>query len=124
MEFKFNFFTKFIKGSLKYNKNIEKYFFNDLIKQNLCKKELISENRYSNEYEIYYCNNTKNVNDIIKNFPNLYFIQKNKGLIFSFTYKDLFKIFNDKIYFMIIFPYNPSLTRSFNWDIGEINIFK
>ena len=124
MEFKFNFFTKFIKGSIKYNKNIEKIFFDDLIQQNLCKKELISENRYSNEYEIYYCNNTIYVNDKIKNFPNLYFIQKNKGLIFSFTYKDLFKIFNDKIYFMIIFPYNPHLSKSFNWDIGEIFLSK
>ena len=119
-EVKFNFFSKFIKGSVEFKENVEKSFFDQLIKLKLCKKELISENRESYEYEIYYCNNTKLVNKHIKSFPKLDFIQKHKGLVFSFTYKDLFKQFDNKIYFMIIFRFYKYATSTSVWEVGEI----
>ena len=124
IELKFNFFSKFIKGSVAYNKNIRECFFHELIKLNLCKNEIISENRYSNQYEIYYCNNSKFVKQHIKYFPKLNFIHKGSGLVFTFTYKDLFKQFEDKIYFMIIFNYNKYITRSLYWEMGEIFLSK
>ena len=124
IDVKFNFFSKFIKGSQLYLKKIEQYFFNELINLNECKKELISENRYSNQYDIIFCNNTKIIENKIKNFPNLHFIQRNRNLNFTLTYKDLFKSLNDKLYFMVIFPYNPYIIGSVNWEVGEIFLSK
>ena len=122
IELKFDFSSKFIKGSEKYNKNIENCFFKELINLNLCEKELVIENKYSYEYEMYVCNNTKNVEEQIKKFPTLYFVKRNESLVFIFTYKDLFKLFNDRLYFMVIF--NNDKKNSSIWEIGEIFLLK
>ena len=91
---------------------------------NLCKKEIISENKYANKYEIYSCNNTFLIKEKIKNFPTLYFTIKSESLNFTFTYNDLFKLFDNKLYFLIIFPIKGPITFSNEWFIGEIFLKK
>ena len=54
----------------------------------------------------------------------MHFIQRNRNLNFTLTYKDLFKSLNDKLYFMVIFPYNPYIIGSVNWEVGEIFLSK
>ena len=122
IETNYDFFSKFIKGTNKYKEKIEKLFFEELMNDNLCRKELISENKYTNKYDIYSCNNTNFLKDKIKNFPSLNFTIKSENLIFCFTYNDLFKIFDDRFYFMIIFPNGRD--QSSQWSIGEIFISK
>ena len=91
---------------------------------NLCKKEIISENKKDNKYEIYSCNNTFLIKEKIKNFPTLYFTIKSESLNFTFTYNDLFKLFDNKLYFLIIFPIKGPITFSNEWFIGEIFLKK
>jgi hypothetical protein len=124
IEINIDFYSKFIKGSKKYKEKIEKLFFNELTNMNLCKKEIISENKYANKYEIYSCNNTYLIKEKIKNFPTLYFTIKSESLNFTFTYNDLFKLFDNKLYFLIIFPIKGPITFSNEWFIGEIFLKK
>ena len=72
-----DFNSKFIKGSNKYNEEINEIFFSHLIKDNLCKKENITENKYNNKYIIYYCINSNTIKEKIKTFPSLSFTIKN-----------------------------------------------
>ena len=120
IEANIDFFSKFIKGTDKYKEKIEILFFKDLINENICKKEIIFENKYVNKYEIYSCNNTNVIREKIKQFPELYLTIKSDNLKFIFTYKDLFKLFDNKLYFLIIFPFLTSK----NWYIGEIFLNK
>ena len=119
-----DFNSKFIKGSNKYNEEINEIFFSHLIKDNLCKKENITENKYNNKYIIYYCINSNTIKEKIKTFPSLSFTVKNYNLTFILTYKDLFKVFENKIYFMIIFPKNNNIELLHRWLLGEIFISK
>ena len=124
IEIQFDFFSKFIKGSKNYKEIIQKIFFDELIKENLCTKEIISENKYTYKYEIYSCNKTTIIKEKIINFPSLYLTIKSDNLYFIFTYNDLFKDFGDKLYFMIIFPIDGFNSRSDQWLIGEIFLNK
>ena len=99
----FSLTNGFIRGTNPYKKEIDKIFFNDLINKNLCKMEYIEENVYINQYFIYSCNNNKEIENEMKEFPSLIFEIKSKNLTFILTYKDLFKNFQDRIYFMVIF---------------------
>lgn len=121
----FHFNAKFIRGSSKFNNQIKSIFFDDLIKQNLCKCEIISENKYIFEYEIYSCNNTEIIRDSIKTFPKLEFVDKIHDIIFSLDYTDLFQFFEEKnlFYFMVIFRTNY-LFQTDAWLIGEIFLKK
>ena len=124
MECNFDFSSKFIKGTHKYEEFIEKVYFEQLINDNLCEKELISENKNLNNYNIYSCNNTNIIKEKLKNFPILNFTIKNDNLFFGITYNDLFKSFGDRLYFMIIFPNNKYREESIQWSIGEIFLKK
>ena len=119
VECNFDFFSKFIKGTKKYNEKINEFFFDKLSNKNLCDKKEISENQGINRYEIYSCNNTNYIQEKIKEFPTLNFTIKSDNIFFTLTYKDLFKLFNDRLYFIIIFPINKYVDRS-SWLIGEI----
>ena len=120
VEINFDFSSKFIKGSHKFEEKIEKLFFEQLINENLCKKELISENKYTNKYNIYSCNNTNKIKEKIKIFPTINFTIKSDNLLFCLQYNDLFKSFENKLYFMIIFPNDLYREKSNQWSIGEI----
>ena len=123
----FNILSSYIIGSKNYENKIKEQFFDDVIKLSLCKSENIKDNLYRlNNMTIYSCDNNDSVfNNYIKNFPNLYFIKNDQGLIFTFTYKDLFKIINNRWYFMVIFYENKQdSTSNIIWTMGEIFLRK
>ena len=130
IQLNFDFNSKFIKGSKNFNKKIKKFFFDELIENNLCKNETVSENKYIFNYEIYSCYNNSIIREKIKKFPKLNFINKNSNIIFSFDYNDLFQIFPDKnknqnlFYFMIIFRTDKYNFLTNTWLIGEIFLKK
>ena len=78
----------------------------------------MKENIYLTDFFVFSCQNTYEVDDYIKSFPSLYFELPN-DLKFVFTYKDLFKLFNDRLYFMIIFKIEAILAFSPKWIMGE-----
>lgn len=114
----------FIKGSSLYRKEIEKIFFMELIKKNLCKVEHIEENVYYNLYFIYSYENNKDMEEKIKSFPSLIFEVKTNNLTFIFNYKDLFKIYNNRLYFMIIFREEKYISYTPRWTMGDIFLRK
>ena len=124
LEFDFN--SKFIKGSNDLNDKLISIFFDELIEQNLCKNEIISENKGIFPYEIYSCINNEIVNEKIKQLPQLNFIDKKSNITFSFDYKDLFQLFPDKniFYFMIIFRIEKYVFLTDTWTVGEIFLKK
>ena len=80
-----------------YKEIIDRFFFKDMIKENKCKEG------QTKDYIFYYCDKNKAEDDIKNNFPNLYFDMKQFHKVFVLTYEDLFKVKNDKIYFLIYF---------------------
>lgn len=124
VEIQISFTSGFIKGTHLYRKEIENYFFEDLINKELCKIEYLSENLYTNEYFIYSCNNNKNVIEIIKSFPSLYLEIKTMNLTFVFTHKDLFRTFQNRIYFLIAFMDEKFSSFSSKWYFGDIFLRK
>ena len=124
VEIQINFTSGFIKGTDLYRKEIEKVFFEELINEELCKVEYINENLYTNNYYIYSCNNGKKALDKINNFPNLYLEVKTQNLKFIFTYKELFKEFKNRIYFLIAFGDDKYYTQSSKWHFGDIFLRK
>ena len=108
------------------NDKLISIFFDELIEQNLCKNEIISENKGIFPYEIYSCINNEIVNEKIKQLPQLNFIDKRSNITFSFDYKDLFQLFPDKniFYFMIIFRIEKYVFLTDTWTVGEIFLKK
>ena len=119
IQFKISFVNGFIIGTSTYKKKIEKAFFNDLMKNNLCKLDIIEDNINSGEFIVYSCENNQEINKKIESFPNLYFEIKLNDLIFIFTYKDLFKVFNNRLYFLIIFKNVEFSTSGHIWTFGD-----
>ena len=125
VDLKFSLVSGFIKGSSLYRKEIDKIFFSELIKNNLCNVDLLDENVFPNEYYVYSCENNKEMNENIKSFPSLSFEIKTNNLTFNFTYNELFKVFNDRLYFMIIFRYQKySSSYLHSWTMGDIFLRK
>ena len=120
IQFKISLVNGFIIGTSTYKKKIEKAFFNGLINENLCKIDVIEDNINSGEFFVYSCDNNGVMNKKIESFPNLYFEIKINDLIFNFTYKDLFKVFNDRLYFLIIFKNVEFATSGHIWTFGDI----
>ena len=87
-----------IKGPFEYEEQIEKDFFYDYIKDNICKK-INFERKYffvcKKEYK-YLLENT---------FPSLYFYSKELEYMFIFTFQDLFIEQKDYLIFSIYFDY-------------------
>ena len=97
---KFSLDINLIEGSTDYLDKIENEFFNNLYNKSICLKERIKSEKNGLYYMIT-CN--KNYYNEIKKFPTLYFYSNELEYIFELTYKDLFAINGDKIFFMIIF---------------------
>ena len=115
-----SFSSGFIKGSSSFRDEIKKIFFEELFKKNLCTEEYLEENLYIATHIVYSCNNTKEVQEQIKSFPTLYFEIKQNNLTFIFTYKELFSLFNERIYFLINFK-DGNYT---DWKMGDIFLRK
>ena len=114
---KFN--SEFIKGTLQYRNIIESVFFNELIKANICRTDYIEKN-LNDKFYIYSCEHNTLTMEKLKSFPTLYFEMKDYNLVFLFNYKELFKVHNNTIYFLIYFVGD---TYS-NWELGEIFLRK
>ena len=114
---KFN--SEFIKGTLQYRNIIESVFFNELIKANICRTDYVEKN-LNDKFYIYSCENNTLTMEKLKSFPTLYFEMKDYNLVFLFNYKELFKVHNNTIYFLIYFDGD---TYS-NWELGEIFLRK
>ena len=103
-----------IEGTTGYEEHIKEDFFNKLFGINQCFIEVIDE------YKIIYCDKTA-INYIQKYFPTLKFCFKEQyGMCFDFTYKDLFKEKNGKLFFLIIFN-KSSMDR---YTLGQIFLKK
>ena len=105
-----------IIGTKEYKEIIDNIFFNELISQNICKKDIIELNNTQNYY-VYNCDLYKTN---IKNFPKLIFISKNFMLNFEFSYTDLFIKLNSKYYFLIMFKTNDTKKGTKDiWVLGQ-----
>jgi len=113
------FTSQFIKGTSQYRNIIESVFFNELIKANICRTDYIEKN-LNEKYYIYSCKNDTITREKLKSFPTLYFEMKDYNLVFLFNYKELFKVHNNTIYFLIYFDGNVYS----NWEMGEIFLRK
>ena len=107
--------SEFILGSNIYRDEIDNIFFNDLLSKKLCRKDFINENIYISQALIYSCENNDIVLEKMKSFPTLYFEIKDYDLKFRFNYKELFKLHNNRLYFLIMFK-----TNSHNWESGDL----
>ena len=114
---KFN--SEFIKGTIQYKNIIESVFFNELIKANICRTDYVEKN-LNEKYYIYTCKNDTLTWEKLKSFPTLYFEMKDYNLVFLFNYKELFKVHNNTIYFLIYFDGNIYSS----WEMGEIFLRK
>ena len=82
----------------------------------LCKIENEYDNNHKSQYMIYSCKNNDETQEKLKSFPTLYFEIKTYDVKFLFNYKELFKLHNNLIYFLIIF----NVDASTGWDLGEL----
>ena len=124
IKMKINFSGAFILGSTLYRKEIDKLFFSELIKNKLCKVDLLDENIFPFHYYVYSCENNKEIQNKIKTFPSLYFEIKPNNLTFIFTYVDLFKLYKDRLFFMIIYKEEKYSSYIPRWIMGEIFLIK
>ena len=99
-----------ISGPYIYQNYIEENFFNKTEISSLCKKIIDYGNNL--DYSVFICDDE--IKNKFSSFPDLSFYHKDFDYNFTFTYKDLFMLKNNKYYFKVIF-----LGSSFNsWRIG------
>ena len=117
-----------IIGTEEYKKIIQEIYFNKLINEEICFKEIVklnNSNELSNEYIIFYCDKLKfkgsygdssmNTKPYTK-FNDILLYQKGFEYIFKMRKEILFEEIEDKLYFLIIFysNYNNNI-----WKLGE-----
>ena len=137
-EFNINF--GFIIGTKEYKEYIDKYFFNKLIKRNICIVDLIkyasnnnTNKQFNNTYfYVYSCYKREfegqtserhpSINHF-NDFPNLVFSSKTIEYDFKLTKDDLFEQISGRYYFFVIFPKNSTDNKKNNrkevWYLGE-----
>ena len=123
IKIQFSFVKGFIQGSIAYMNNIEKIFFEELINKNLCFKEYLDDNIYISKHLVFSCINNDEIRKKIEYFPTLFFEIKTNNLTFMFTYKDLFKAFDDKLYFLINFRPPTDINYTY-WTMSDIFLRK
>ena len=88
-----------MRGTVFYLNYLRANFFNEKIKNNYCKIELLKDNTgWSNEYFI--CDEDK---IDLKSFPDLKFILNDINMTFTFNGEELFYKFQGKLYFLVYF---------------------
>ena len=110
-----------IIGTVEYQKLIEEQFFNFYFNTKICYKEKILITVHNDEkinYTYYYCENNNKLFDK-KKFPTLYLNQLNLKYIFELDNDDLFVLYDNKIYFMIIFEGEEIANPMHKWMFGE-----
>ena len=101
-------------GTDEYQEYIQKNFFDEYIKLNICEQKIILNNT---DYIYYKCKKSNEFN--ITKFPTLYFELKEINFNFSLDYNDLFFIHDEYIYFGIIFDSFFKLKFDQRWKLGS-----
>ena len=101
-------------GTDEYQEYIQKNFFDEYIKLNICEQKIILNNT---DYIYYKCKKNNEFN--IAKFPTLYFELKEINFNFSLDYNDLFFIHDEYIYFGIIFDSFFKLKFDQRWKLGS-----
>ena len=114
------FTSAFIKGTFEYKNEIDNIFFSDLINKNICRIHYLKDNVDILENIIYSCDNSEIMKKEIKYLPTIYFEIKEYNLTFLFNYKELFKLHNNRLYFLIYFQNNTNQI----WEFGELFLRK
>lgn len=97
---------------------IKEFFFQNYINLNICKEIYFSE-----KYLTFVCDKTNlniEIEKFYNSFPSIYFNHFELNYTFVLSGKDLFKEYDNKIYFMI-FSKNERIN---NWRLGEIFLKK
>ena len=105
-----------ILGPEDYRKKIKELFFDKFIENKKCYEEYIDRNY------IYWCDISAE-NEVKSNFPTLFLYMKQYFKTFEFTYDDLFKRKNNKLYFLVHFKNDYYNTNNF-FEIGKIFLQK
>ena len=118
-----------IIGTEEYKNIIEQIYFNKLINEGICFKEItkLENNKISsNEYIIFYCDKIKFKGDFetfsssngkpFNKFNTILLYQKKFEYIFKMGKEVLFEDIDDKIFFLIIFEKN---NKNRIWKLGE-----
>ena len=114
-----------IIGTNEYKNLIDKIFFNNLIKKNICKVDIIIKDNI--EYYIYSCNSELiglpnpryTTKSYYKDFPNLILSLKKIEYNFTLTNSDLFELISGRYYFLIIFKKINLKTDKDSWYLGK-----
>ena len=114
-----------IIGTNEYKNLIDKIFFNNLIKKNICKVDTIIKDNI--EYYIYSCNSELiglpnpryTTKSYYKDFPNLILSLKKIEYNFTLTNSDLFELISGRYYFLIIFKKINLKTDKDSWYLGK-----
>ena len=114
------FTSAFIKGTFEYKNEIYNIFFSDLINKNICRIDYLKDNVDILENIIYSCDNSEIMKKEINYLPTIYFEIKEYNLTFLFNYKELFKLHNNRLYFLIYFQNNTNQI----WEFGELFLRK
>lgn len=78
------------------------------------------DNIYKSEKMIYSCENSDAMRNELVYFPTLYLEIKEYYLTFLFNYKELFKLHDNRFYFLIYF----NNENNQNWEMGEVFLRK
>ncbi len=109
---------EFVVGDYFYETNITNDYFNRYFQKNICQIE------NHEKYKLFICNKEKfTLNDINK-FPVLKFANYYLNYEFIFNGSELFKIYDNKYYFQIIFPINEEVIYPERWIFGKIFLRK
>ena len=94
---KFAIEINYIVGTNNYKNNIENFFFEKYLENNICHYEKIQGHRYS----VLICNKDSSFD--INSFPNLFFFHRIFNYTFEFTKEELFLEKNNKYIFLVFF---------------------
>ena len=108
-----------IIGTVEYQNLIEENFFNDYIENNICKKNKILINDFFDKKVNYIYYSCKNESFDKSQFPNLFLKQNNLKYIFELNSNDLFTLYNNEWYFLIIFEGEETANINHKWFFGE-----
>ena len=111
----FDLESKFIIGTKYFFDNIEKTLFKSYIEKNIC---FINENAEEDGKYLIICN--KEFSKYIETFPDLYFYNKEFNYTFILTNKELFTVYGNHIYFLII----HKIYYVNYWSLGTIFLKK
>ena len=110
------FDSEFIRASINFKNEIDNIFFNELIARNICRIDYMGENIVVTTDIIYSCENNDEMKEKMKYFPTIYIEAKQSNMTFLFSYKELFKLYHNRLYCLIYFK-NNTLN---DWTIGEL----